>query len=624
MELNLCIGCMRELKVPGHAPTAASIGRRTLRHLPPETILQGRYILGRVIDETTFNVTYVALDLVEQKRSSIIEYYPERLVKREHQYGNHLYLCPEYSQEYFLEGFDRFKHTALRLKELMPLSGIMPVIDIFYENGTAYIVSGSMDGELLEDCLKHTPSMDMDQVFDRMKPIIVSLKKIHEAGILHSRINPDNLWVNKNGSWLLINFNIKSSVYIPEKMDGYWPIELYQTKEALGPATDVYGICAIIYRVITGQEPQGALDRFEKDLLEASLGVLPAEDRLQAVRINAVMKGLALNAKERYFSMEMLLQDMFPAIPLEMDGRKLYIQNMIMPLPQDCTGRYRFERSLGGIDIITYLGEDLKNGCKVLIYKYWHSEYVYISLKKSLKILNKYKEAFRRGCEEFADIAGRVKMVSDQPGLERCIDIFEADQTVYVVMEKLEGESLAAMISQYGPMAPEVVLRWMRPIISTLQNVHNMGLIHNDITPDHIILNNTGVGKVTNLIYGRLWQPSTTENDGPDQVHKQPTENGPGYVNAIPPHFIAPENLYGTVESGPWTDVYGICAAMYYAMTGNEPNACGEPAAGLKVPANRKIEKALIRGLSPNPKKCFSSMALLEKALYETNWWHRR
>ena len=101
---------------------------------------------------------------------------------------------------------------------------------------------------------------------------IDALTVLHKQGILHRDITPSNLLVQEDGSVKLIDFGAAARMDREQSMilitKRYAPLEQYGTSgQALGPWTDIYGLCATIYQVLTGEAPPDALSRSQKDEL---------------------------------------------------------------------------------------------------------------------------------------------------------------------------------------------------------------------------------------------------------------------------------------------------------------------------------------------------------------------
>lgn len=320
MELNLCMGCMQEIKEKGPCPHCgfdAAGYTPSPHHLPPETILNGKYLIGKVLGEGGFGITYLGWDLNLETKVAVKEYYPNGFVTRIPNNDNNLTLLTGYQSEYFQNGLEKFVDEARRLARFWGSQGIVSVKDYFQQNKTAYIVMEFVEGQTLKQLLKTQPQerMPVKQVLDMLRPVMQSLEKVHEAGLIHRDISPDNLMVDSGDSVKLLDFgaardfmaNGEKSLSVMLK-PGYAPQEQYSSKGKQGPWTDVYCLCATIYRAITGEMPPESLDRLEEDEIKrpTELGI-----EMDAFQEAALMKGLAVRPQDRYQSMKELMTDLY-------------------------------------------------------------------------------------------------------------------------------------------------------------------------------------------------------------------------------------------------------------------------------------------------------------------------
>ena len=307
MEINLCLGCMEAKNSPGPCPHCGfdeTAYTPALHHLPPGTILYGKYLVGRVLGEGGFGITYVGWDLNLEMKLAIKEYYPNGFVTRNCGFDKTVTVLTGQNETFFQKGLDRFVDEARRLGKFWRLPGIVSVKDYFQENKTAYIVMEFAEGETLKSLLKRQPGqrLPVDEVFRMMRPVMKSLEKVHQSGLIHRDISPDNLMVGPDGQIRLIDFGAARDYMADGERSlsvmlkpGYAPEEQYRSRGKQGPWTDVYGLCATIYRAITGEVPLESLDRMEEDTLKppSTLGVT-IDDAKEA----ALMKGLAIFRKD--------------------------------------------------------------------------------------------------------------------------------------------------------------------------------------------------------------------------------------------------------------------------------------------------------------------------------------
>ena len=272
-------------------------------YMQPYTVIgNGRYEIGQVVGAGGFGITYAAYDRVLSTRVAIKEYLPGEFSTRVSGavkvtvYGGE-------KQEQFEDGLVKFYEESNRLAKFNEVPGIVQIYDVFQENDTAYIVMEFLEGEDLGSRLKREGKIPAEEAVRIMAPVLEALSAVHEAGIIHRDIAPNNIYLCKDGRVKLLDFGAarsatgtySKSLTVLYK-EGYTAEEQYQSRGEQGPWTDVYAAAATMYKAITGVVPDGAMERRRKDKLKApsKCGVqLPANvDR-------AIMNALIMDHKKR-------------------------------------------------------------------------------------------------------------------------------------------------------------------------------------------------------------------------------------------------------------------------------------------------------------------------------------
>ena len=324
---RLCRGCMRPLdtaqrRCPVCGYDNAIAEERSAKCLPEHTILQGRYLLGRVLGEGGFGVTYLALDLTREEPVAIKEYFPVGLASRdmETQKNETLLIMPGELGMYYRDGLRRFAQEGEHLARFQGLPGIVTARDFFQANGTAYLVMDYIEGQSLKQYMQwymqNSPNnepIDYHVALAFMEPVIRALAEIHKAGLIHRDISPDNILVDRDGQVKLIDFGaarmgvrpgeFKSMTVMVKR--GYAPEEQYRTHGQQGPWTDVYALCATLYHMISGILPADSVERMYEDTL-APLKALSLAYPVPEAISDVLEKGMALRASDRYQDMEEL------------------------------------------------------------------------------------------------------------------------------------------------------------------------------------------------------------------------------------------------------------------------------------------------------------------------------
>ncbi|MGI6193170.1 MAG: protein kinase domain-containing protein [Christensenellales bacterium] len=315
---KMCMNCHKQMGKSGDFCEFCGFDNgkpKSPHHLPPRTILAGKYMIGKVLGEGGFGITYMGYDLNLDCKVAIKEYYPAGFVSRETTVRNTVTFLTGMNEEYYVAGLEKFMHEAKALAKFSELPGIVRVRDYFQENGTAYIAMDYIEGRTLaEELNKRGGRLPAGEVLSKMEPLIRSLCVVHTNGIIHRDISPDNIMLNTRGELKLLDFGAarelasdKKSVAVMLK-PGYAPEEQYRTKGEQGPWTDCYALCATIYKLITGITPPEALERLAKDSLVPPT-MLGAE--ITPLVEQALMMGLAVKPEDRFRSLEALYNALY-------------------------------------------------------------------------------------------------------------------------------------------------------------------------------------------------------------------------------------------------------------------------------------------------------------------------
>lgn len=286
--------------------------------LKPGTVLNQKYTINGVLGEGGFGITYLAWDNNMQIRIAIKEFYPASLVARDTSSENQtqVYTITQSHSGEFHQGLERFVREASTLAQFFNLPGIVSVKDFFYENGTAYIVMEYIEGITLKEYLKQRGGvLSVEETLALMKPVIESLAVIHRHKLLHRDISPDNLMITGDHQVKLIDFG--SARYFDSQSDksmtvvlkhGYAPVEQYSSNGNQGTWTDIYSLCATMYRMLTGHIPDESINRIRSDTLPPIKSV---QKKLPGNVAQAIDQGLSVMAENRQQTMEELYRELY-------------------------------------------------------------------------------------------------------------------------------------------------------------------------------------------------------------------------------------------------------------------------------------------------------------------------
>ena len=307
---NLCMGCMEAAgsRVCPLCGWAADTDAASLFHLRPRTVLDGRYLLGRVLGAGGFGITYLGWDLNLGVKLAIKEYFPSAFGARG---ADRTTVVPSTTQSrtIFDQGLTRFLEEGRALAKFQGNPCIASVLTFFSENGTSYLVMKYEDGITLQQYLHERGGrIEHQKAMDLAMPVMDALRAVHEAGILHRDISPDNIFITRGGQVKILDFgSAKHDLAMQNRSTqitlkrGYSPEEQYRSNGKVGPWTDVYALGATIYHAITGQVPPESLDRLDEDSLQppSKCGIqLPGHVE------QAIMRALAVRAAGRFQTMK--------------------------------------------------------------------------------------------------------------------------------------------------------------------------------------------------------------------------------------------------------------------------------------------------------------------------------
>lgn len=305
-----CMGCMSLLDDNAKVCSVCGyeVGKQNAEDfLAIETELSDRYVIGKVESYNGSTVRYVGFDKIEKNAIYIHEFFPSSISCRGYN-GN--ILAVEEEQDSFDTHLKSFRQTVRATARLRDLSIMVPVFDIFEENNTIYAVSEYIEMNTLEDVLKQSSGkMSWEDTKKIFIPFLSSLESCHAAGLYHFGICPSNIIVTDDGKLKLIGFDIprvhtSSSHLKPDLHDGYSAPEQYAPEGELSPATDVYGMCAVLFRCLTGNTPPKGSRRQPKgdDLL---IGASIAK-KLPEYVANCLSDGLQPRLRKRIATIEEL------------------------------------------------------------------------------------------------------------------------------------------------------------------------------------------------------------------------------------------------------------------------------------------------------------------------------
>lgn len=275
------------------------------------TVLDDRYVVGKVIGSGGFGITYLAYDTVLEKTIAVKEFYPKGIVIRGIDKVTIEPITSVYSEE-FRVGAEKFRNEAEILSELDDNTDVIKVYDIFGQNGTVYYAMEYVHGITVSEYTQKYGKISDGQALYTARIIASALEHIHRRNIIHRDIAPNNIVLGIDGKIKLIDFgnarpffsDIENSMTVALK-PGYAPLEQYQHHGEHGPWTDIYSLGTVLYYALTLKKPCDPMTRLDNDK-EFRDGLSSVDTRLAAV----INKMSAVKINERYSCSSELLADL--------------------------------------------------------------------------------------------------------------------------------------------------------------------------------------------------------------------------------------------------------------------------------------------------------------------------
>ena len=299
--------------------------------LQRNTGLIGRYVIQKVLGQGGFGITYLGIDKLYGNKVAIKEYYPQKIAMRKAQYEDVVTVTSIEEKNNYNKGKKRFLDEAQVMARFNKNEGIVKILDFFEANNTAYIVIEYLEGITLKQYLGKYGVLQFRNLIEMMLPLLEALIEIHSQGLIHRDISPDNIMVQHNGKLKLMDFGAardytesgnKSLTVILKP--GYAPPEQYQTHGVQGPWTDIYALCATIYKCLTGITPPDAIARVMDDKFKEPDQL---DGKLSPDIKKILWKGMNIFPEERYQDIVEFGEDVYDALFTPEENKKLDLDN---------------------------------------------------------------------------------------------------------------------------------------------------------------------------------------------------------------------------------------------------------------------------------------------------------
>jgi len=330
MEERRCMGCMGITgQAVCHICGYPHNGENEPHQLRAGYTLHRQYTIGRVLGQGGFGITYLGWDNFLDIPVAIKEFYPNSMVSRDISVTEKVRCYTDQVTHQYVMSKERFLREAKALARFEDEPAIVKIRGFFEENDTAYIIMEYVRGTTLASYVKmRGGKLSAGETLRILKPVIEALAAVHEAGLVHRDISPDNVMLHPRGGAKLLDFGAVRAVENAEAgknmlrstqtilKHGFAPMEQYQSRGGLGPWTDEYALCATIYYCITGKIPEEAPRRMLEEI-EINWDLPGLNERQRC----ALRKGFSLRSRDRHGSVRKLMEQLYE-----------YEENPIQPL----------------------------------------------------------------------------------------------------------------------------------------------------------------------------------------------------------------------------------------------------------------------------------------------------
>lgn len=293
-----------------------------------------------------------------------------------------------------------------------------------------------------------------------------------------------------------------------------------------------------------------------------------------------------------------------------MDGMKNTQEGgSALPAGTILRNRYRIEKPLGqGGFGITYRALDMKSHVRVAIKELFPSRNVERGADFRTVLVHRGEEdRFAVMRDRFEQEAKTLIQLQSQEGVVRLMHMFGENNTAYYVMELLEGEDLSKRLKREGTLSWEQMAAVLKPVLNALDQIHAVGLIHRDITPDNIFLTESGARLID---FGSV----------------RAYQDGTHFTALVKQNFAPWEQFLSHGNQGPWTDIYSLSVTAYYALSGQLPPPAPDrrlndkliPLENLCPGLPRSACDAIRQGMAVSPEKRFQNVKQMRSALFQS------
>ena len=312
--------------------------------LPIGFVLAGRYTVGQAKHRNGEGIAYIGWDNSESAVVTVREYFPTGFAVRNADKTVGIVKGGEYT---FNEGLIEYIDINRQIKE-SSLPALMPITEVFEENGTVYTVTRSISAITLREFLaKNGGTLKWEQARPLFLPLIDTVKGMNDLGIIHGGISTDTVLVGRDGKLRVSGYSIKNLRLSDSPLEsvlfhGFTAIEQYDSDMHTDTYTDVYGLCAVLFAVLMGSVPPKATERLNNDSM-----TVPAKfaEELPRHVLSALANGLQVLPQNRTknieaFKNELVYAEMSDTAPVTRKAEKAETASRKTPKKSSGTVKY--------------------------------------------------------------------------------------------------------------------------------------------------------------------------------------------------------------------------------------------------------------------------------------------
>jgi serine/threonine protein kinase len=471
--------------------------------------------------------------------------------------------------------------------------------------GFAYRTANWIEGEGLAEALRRGPR-PIPTAHALVRDLLGALEHAHARGVILRRIVPLTLMLELSGRAVITDLRYANwclaNVPPEERGTGGAFVAPEIRAGAQGePASDVYGVAALVYYVLTGQEPDADPAR-----IVAPRRLRPA---IPAALERVLLRALQPQAGARYFTATEMLEDF-------VSDAGVFQEPAATPQVAEAGFERRLRRALG--DDYELLEEIGAGGFG----RVFRARDLGLEREVAIKVLHPSLTADPAVTERFrreAQLAARLRHAN----IVSIYDIMDRAGLQWYTMELVPGANLAQLVEQRGPLPVDQVVRLLDQGLSALEHAHALGLVHRDLKPENMLIEPDGRLRITDFGLALALR-----GDG---------RFGGATSRSGTPQFAAPEQLLGE-RVDQRADVYSLAAAAYFALLGRPPFEGYTPEGILarqttddlpalrqgRPDAPRELEAVLRKALASDPAARYPSAAAVREALRRSHGLLRR